>query len=78
GRDYSDEIVKIYQQEYSLKLLNRKLLICGVRVQGVGATNILQPHELTPVSTKPVPESSCRIYFSYGWQETPLYKLQNL
>ncbi|KAB8085357.1 hypothetical protein EE612_008177 [Oryza sativa] len=78
GSDYADEFVKLFQQEYGFKLLNRKILICDVRVQGVGATNILQPHELTPVSTKPVPESSCRIYFSYGWQETPLYKLQNL
>ncbi|KAL6642813.1 hypothetical protein ACP70R_020994 [Stipagrostis hirtigluma subsp. patula] len=78
GNDYADEFVKLFQQEYGFKLLNRKILICDVRVQGIGATNILQPRELTPLSTKPVQESSCRIYFSYGWQETPLYKLENL
>jgi 5-oxoprolinase (ATP-hydrolysing) len=78
GCDYADEFVKLFQQEYGFKLLHRKILICDVRVQGVGATNILQPRELTPISTKPVQESSCKIYFSYGWQETPLYKLENL
>lgn len=78
GNDYADEFVKLFQQEYGFKLLNRKIHICDVRVQGVGATNILQPRELTPVATKPVRESSCRIYFSCGWQETPLYKLENL
>lgn len=76
--DYADEFVKLFEQEYGFKLLHRKILICDVRVQGVGATNILQPRELTPLSTKPVQESSCKIYFSYGWQETPLYKLENL
>ncbi|KAM0898691.1 hypothetical protein ACQ4PT_021759 [Festuca glaucescens] len=78
GCDYADEFVKLFQQEYGFKLLHRKILVCDVRVQGVGATNILQPRELTPISTKPVQESSCKIYFSYGWQETPLYKLGNL
>jgi 5-oxoprolinase (ATP-hydrolysing) len=78
GNDYADEFVKLFQQEYGFKLLNRKILICDVRVQGVGATNILQPHELTPVAAKPVQEGSCQIYFSYGWQDTPLYKLENL
>ncbi|KAK3156940.1 hypothetical protein QOZ80_2AG0114100 [Eleusine coracana subsp. coracana] len=78
GNDYADEFVKLFQQEYGFKLLNRKILICDVRVQGVGATNILQPRELTPVATKPVQETSRRIYFSCGWQETPLYKLEKL
>lgn len=78
GSDYADEFVRLFQQEYGFILLNRKILISDVRVQGVGATNILQPRELTPISTKPVPKSSCQIYFSYGWQETPLYELENL
>ncbi|VAI60853.1 unnamed protein product [Triticum turgidum subsp. durum] len=78
GCDYADEFVKMFQQEYGFKLLHRNILICDVRVQGVGATNILQPRELTPISTKPLQESSCKIYFSHGWQETPLYKLENL
>lgn len=78
GSDYADEFLRLFQQEYGFILLNRKILISDVRVQGIGATNILQPRELTPISTKPVPKSSCQIYFSYGWQETPLYKLENL
>lgn len=78
GNDYADEFEKLFQQEYGFKLLNRKILICDVRVQGVGTTNILQPRELTQISTKPVQESSCRIYFSSGWHDTPLYKLENL
>jgi len=78
GNDYAAEFEKLFQQEYGFKLLNRKILICDVRVQGVGGTNILKPRELTPISTKPVQESSCQIYFSYGWQQTPLYKLENL
>ncbi|KAK8445607.1 hypothetical protein SEVIR_9G357100v4 [Setaria viridis] len=78
GNDYATEFEKLFQQEYGFKLLNRKILICDVRVQGIGGTNILKPHELTHISTKPVQESSCQIYFSYGWQETPLYKLENL
>jgi 5-oxoprolinase (ATP-hydrolysing) len=78
GNDYADEFEKLFQQEYGFKLQNRKILICDVRVQGVGSTNILQPRELMQISTKPVKESSCQIYFSSGWQDTPLYKLENL
>ncbi|CAD6204226.1 unnamed protein product [Miscanthus lutarioriparius] len=43
-----------------------------------GTDTAIMPRELTQISTKPVKESSCQIYFSSGWQDTLLYKLENL
>lgn len=76
--DYAEEFVKLFQQEYGFKLQNRKIVICDVRVRGVGITNILKPHELEQISNAPVSEKSFKIYFKGGWQDTPLYKLEKL
>ncbi|KAF9610108.1 hypothetical protein IFM89_019973 [Coptis chinensis] len=76
--DYAIEFVKLFQQEYGFKLQNRKILICDVRVRGIGVTNILKPCELSAVCTTPKVEGQYKIYFEKGWHETPLFKLENL
>ncbi|XP_039132018.1 LOW QUALITY PROTEIN: 5-oxoprolinase [Dioscorea cayenensis subsp. rotundata] len=76
--DYAAEFLKLFQQEYGFKLQNRKILICDVRVRGIGVTNILKPKELQPASGNPTPEGLYKIYFQNGWQETALFKLENL
>ncbi|XP_072958902.1 5-oxoprolinase 1 [Typha angustifolia] len=76
--DYIDEFVRLFQQEYGFKLQNRKILVCDVRVRGIGVTSILKPQELEPTLVNPVPEGSYNIYFVNGWQATPLFKLENL
>lgn len=76
--DYATEFAKIFQQEYGFKLLNRKIMICDVRVRGIGVTNILKPWALEPASGSPKVDGYYKVYFGNGWQETPLYKLENL
>lgn len=76
--DYATEFVKLFQQEYGFKLLNRKIMICDVRVRGIGVTNILKPWALEPASGSPKVDGYYKIFFGNGWQETPLYKLENL
>lgn len=78
GNDYAAEFVRLFQQEYGFKLQNRKILICDVRVRGIGVTNILKPQELEPALGNPVAEGSYKIYFGNGWQDTPLFKLEKL
>lgn len=76
--DYAAEFLKLFQQEYGFKLQNRKILICDVRVRGLGITNILKPKELQPASGNPTPKGLYKIYFQNGWQETALFNLENL
>nr|CAD1828696.1 unnamed protein product [Ananas comosus var. bracteatus] len=76
--DYAAEFLRIFQQEYRFKLQNRKILICDVRVRGIGTTSILKPRELELVLTNPVQEGSYKIYFDKEWYEAPLFKLENL
>lgn len=76
--DYATEFVKLFQQEYGFILLNRKIVICDVRVRGIGVTNILKPWALELASGCPKVDGYYRVYFGNGWQETPLYKLENL
>ncbi|KAG0465154.1 hypothetical protein HPP92_019318 [Vanilla planifolia] len=78
GNDFSSEFVRLFQQEYGFKLQNRNILISDVRVRGIGVTNILRPQELEPASETPVPEGEYKIYFTTGWQDTPLFKLEKL
>ncbi|KAL6130352.1 hypothetical protein ACLB2K_068732 [Fragaria x ananassa] len=75
---YDLDFVELFQQEYGFKLLNRNILVSDVRVRGVGVTNILKPLALESASSSPKVEGNYKVYFEYGWQETPLYKLENL
>ncbi|XP_027919025.1 5-oxoprolinase [Vigna unguiculata] len=76
--DYATEFVRLFQQEYGFKLQNRNIVICDVRVRGIGVTNILRPQAIEPASGSPIVEGYYKVYFGNGWQETPLYKLEKL
>ncbi|OWM79165.1 5-oxoprolinase-like [Punica granatum] len=79
GFDYAVEFVKLFQREYGFKLQNRNVLICDVRVRGIGVTNILKPQVQHPaLTTTPKAEGCYKIYFGNGWHEAPLYKLENM
>lgn len=78
GCDYAIEFVKLFQQEYGFKLQNRNILICDVRVRGIGVTNILKLRALEPASGTPKVEGHYKVYFVNGWHHTPLFKLENL
>lgn len=78
GCDYAMEFVKLFQQEYGFKLQNRNILICDVRVRGIGVTNILKPQAVKAASGTPKVEGYYKVYFGNGWHDTPLYKLENL
>ncbi|CAI0472680.1 unnamed protein product [Linum tenue] len=77
--DYDVEFVKMFQQEYGFKLQNRNILICDVRVRGIGVTNILKPQVLEPATGTPKSESNpYQLYFGEGWHQVPLFRLENL
>ncbi|KAJ6402458.1 hypothetical protein OIU84_014536 [Salix udensis] len=78
GSDYAVEFVKLFQQEYGFKLQNRNILVCDVRVRGIGVTNILKPRVLEPTSGTLEVEGHYKVYFGNGWLDTPLFKLDNL
>ncbi|KAL6515319.1 5-oxoprolinase [Orobanche hederae] len=76
--DYAVEFVNLFQQEYGFKLQSRKIIICDVRVRGIGVTNILKPRALVPSSGTPKVEGRYKVYFGNGWHDTPLFKLEDL
>ncbi|KAI4367572.1 hypothetical protein MLD38_023295 [Melastoma candidum] len=73
--DYASEFIKLFQREYGFKLWNRNIVICDIRVRGVGVTNILKPRPLEPISSIPEYQGYYKIYFGSGWHEAPLFKL---
>lgn len=76
--DYAVEFVKLFEREYGFKLQNRNILICDVRIRGIGVTNILKPRALESARAVPKFECNYKVYFGNGWQDTPLFKLENL
>ncbi|CAH9050164.1 unnamed protein product [Cuscuta epithymum] len=78
GDDYACEFVKLFKGEYGFELVNRHILVCDVRVRGIGGTNILRPHALEPASSIPKVETHHKVYFGDKWRETPLFKLEGL
>lgn len=78
GYDFDSEFVRLFQQEYGFKLQSRNIIICDVRVRGVGVTNILKPRALPVVSDTPKVEGYYKVYFRNKWQDTPLFKLEKL
>lgn len=78
GYDFDVEFVTLFQQEYGFKLENRNILICDVRVRGVGVTNILKPRAIPLAFDTPKVEGSYKVYFRNEWQDMPLFKLEKL
>ncbi|KAM7258989.1 hypothetical protein ACFE04_014730 [Oxalis oulophora] len=60
---YVVEFEKLFQQEYGFKLQNRNIIICDVKVRGVGVTNILKPQELNPTFCTRKVERHYKVYF---------------
>ncbi|CAH1451622.1 unnamed protein product [Lactuca virosa] len=78
GSDYAVEFVKLFQQEYGFKLENRNILICDVRVRGIGVTNILKPRAQENSITTPKSQGEYKVFFGNKWHNTPLFKLETL
>jgi 5-oxoprolinase (ATP-hydrolysing) len=78
SNNYAGEFLKQFRQEYGFELQKRNILISDVRVHGVGVTNILKPVVMEKTVGEPKAEESYQVYFSNGWQETPVYLLENL
>ncbi|KAG9444966.1 hypothetical protein H6P81_016306 [Aristolochia fimbriata] len=76
--DFAAEFEKLFLQEYGFKLHDRKILICDVRIRGIGVTSVLKPQPLQLHVGSPKPEGHYKIYFRDGWLLTPLYKLEKL
>ncbi|KAL3520218.1 hypothetical protein ACH5RR_018367, partial [Cinchona calisaya] len=76
--DYAVEFVKLFEREYGFKLQNRNILICDVRVRGIGVTNILKQRALEAATDSPRFGGHYNVYFGNGWQDTPLFKLEDL
>lgn len=76
--DYDSEFVRLFQQEYGFKLRNRNILVCDVRVRGIGVTNILRPQPLESSTHAPQVKGEYKVYFGSGWHNTPLFKLEDL
>lgn len=76
--DYAVEFVRLFQQEYGFKLQNRNILICDVRVRGIGVTNILKLRPLETATGTPKFGSFYKVYFGKGWQDVPLFKLEDM
>jgi 5-oxoprolinase (ATP-hydrolysing) len=78
SNNYAGEFVKQFHQEYGFELQKRNILISDVRVHGVGVTDILKPVVMEKTVGEPKAEKSYQVYFGNGWQETPVYLLENL
>ncbi|XP_065852183.1 5-oxoprolinase 1 [Euphorbia lathyris] len=78
GFDFAVEFVKLFQEEYGFKLQNRNILVCDVRVRGIGVTNILKPQVLGQNPGSPKVEGRYKVYFGNGWHDAPLFKLEIL
>ncbi|KAK6118583.1 hypothetical protein DH2020_047669 [Rehmannia glutinosa] len=76
--DYAVEFENLFQQEYGFKLQSRNILICDVRVRGIGVTNIIKPRALEPGLGTARIEGRYKVYFGNGWHDTPLFKLEDL
>ncbi|XP_050205596.1 5-oxoprolinase 1 [Mercurialis annua] len=78
GCDFAVEFVKLFQKEYGFKLQSRNILICDVRVRGIGVTNILKPQVLQSAFGSLKIEGHYKIFVGDVWHDAPLFKLENL
>ncbi|XP_078443289.1 oxoprolinase 1 [Wolffia australiana] len=67
-----------FQREYGFRLENRNVVVSDVRARGVGETAILKPRQLFGGGAAARPAATCQVYFTGGWRDTPLFKLEEM
>lgn len=79
SQDYAGEFVKQFRREYGFELQKRSILVCDIRIHGVGYSNIMKPAELVKAHGQPHPEKmQHKVYFGTQWHDTPIYLLEKL
>jgi len=78
GENIAKEFKKIHQREFGFNPQGRKIQVQDIRVRAEGKTKRLEESKIRKSEdlTEPVSVNPC--FFSGGWKETPVYKIESL
>jgi 5-oxoprolinase (ATP-hydrolysing) len=76
---FEEDFLALYKREFGFVLQNRAILIDDYRVRAVvpGQTLTIPPAP-QPLGVPPATLGTTKAYFENGWQEVPVYKIEDL
>ncbi|XP_074027343.1 5-oxoprolinase isoform X2 [Leptinotarsa decemlineata] len=76
--DFMKTFVDRYKSEFGFVIQKRNVIVDDIRVRGIGKSD-LEEEDLIATSTSfPIPESTKKVYFEGGYQDTNIYLLKSL
>jgi 5-oxoprolinase (ATP-hydrolysing) len=76
--DFLDTFLHRYRTEFGFTLSGRTILVDDVRVRGTGRSGIQLTDAPERAAGSPTPDRTTRVYFEGGWQDTPVYLMEQL
>ncbi|KAK9402794.1 5-oxoprolinase [Crotalus adamanteus] len=76
--DFGAAFASRYRQEFGFTIPNRAILVDDVRVRGTASSRVGQEEPQPICKEPPAQEMVTRCYFEGGYQDTPVYLLENL
>ncbi len=77
-RDFNSNFFENYKREFGFLLSGRALLADDLRVRAV-AHSPVPARERLPVASEPLkPVSTAQVYWANGWQDTPVFHVNNI
>ena len=76
--DFAGSFAALYRREFGFTLQQREIVVDDLRVRAVARSAGLKRHQLAPATTAVVSERCVSVYFSEGWLETPVFRLEKL
>ncbi|KAL7990205.1 hypothetical protein Chor_010559 [Crotalus horridus] len=76
--DFGAAFASRYRQEFGFTIPNRAILVDDVRVRGTASSRMGQEEPQPICKEPPAQEMVTRCYFEGGYQDTPVYLLENL
>lgn len=75
---FEESFIALYRREFGFTLIGREILIDDYRVRAVVQGETLVHAPKPPSLGAPVPMDSSRAYFETGWEDIPVFKMEDL
>ncbi len=76
--DFAAAFCRIHRREFGFVLQGRPILVDDLRVRAIGRSRDIRRQTIARATDAAAPETEVRCYFRGGWQQTPLFRLDNL
>jgi len=77
-KNYQSAFKSRHLREFGFDLVDRKIMVDDIRIRAVGHPNIIERSSIKSVDGDPIPDSIQPVFFEDGWQQTPVFLMDQM